>query len=65
MDAKKLRQSLDMCQQDFWGRVSVKQSAGSRYEGERNIPKPVLLLLTMAYGRISEARRTFSDLRGK
>ena len=35
---------------EFWKRVGVTQSGGSRYESGRNIPRPVQLLLTLVYG---------------
>lgn len=63
MDAKKLRESKDLDQTAFWGRVSVRQSAGSRYETGRRIPKPIQILLSIAYGNLREARRTVDALR--
>ena len=47
--AKLLRSKLGMNQSDFWSRISVTQSGGSRYESGRNLPKPVRLLLHLAY----------------
>ncbi len=32
-------------QKDFWSRYGVTQSGGSRYESDRNIPKPLAILL--------------------
>lgn len=34
-------------QSDFWFRFGVSQSGGSRYEGERGIPKPVKILMAL------------------
>jgi transcriptional regulator with XRE-family HTH domain len=38
---------LDMNQSDFWKRLGITQSGGSRYEAGRNVPKPVQLLLAL------------------
>ena len=43
------RLKLGLTQQDFWIRFGVNQSAGSRYEGGRTIPKPVLILVNIAF----------------
>lgn len=34
-------------QSDFWFRFGVTQSGGSRYEGDRAIPKPVKILMAL------------------
>lgn len=47
---RKLRLKLKMNQSEFWSALGVSQSGGSRYEGGRNIPEPVQLLLKMVYG---------------
>ena len=44
------RRKHQMNQLEFWKRVGVTQSGGSRYESGRNIPRPVQLLLTLVYG---------------
>jgi transcriptional regulator with XRE-family HTH domain len=46
-----LRKSLKLNQYEFWHRVGVTQSGGSRYEGNRRIPLPVRLLLQLAYDK--------------
>jgi hypothetical protein len=46
-----LRSKLKMSQSDFWGNVGVTQSGGCRYEINRRIPKPVLMLLELYYGK--------------
>lgn len=38
-----------MTQSDFWLRVGVSQSCGSRYERGRHIPRPIRQLLHIAY----------------
>ena len=37
----------DMNQSEFWKRLGITQSGGSRYEAGRNVPKPVQLLLAL------------------
>ena len=44
------RRKLSLNQSDFWTRVGVTQSGASRYEKGRNIPKPVMILLNIAFG---------------
>jgi DNA-binding transcriptional regulator YiaG len=48
-EAKLLRNKLGLNQSEFWRRISVTHSGGSRYESGRNLPKPVQLLLHLAY----------------
>lgn len=45
-----LRKSLGLNQTEFWTKIGVTQSGGSRYENDRAMPKPVLLLLEIIYG---------------
>lgn len=63
--AKALRLKLGLTQVEFWGRVRVTQSGGCRYESGRDIPKPVLMLLQLAYGTEEDARKLLDVLRGK
>jgi len=42
-------------QNEFWSRVGVTQSAGSRYESGRTIPRAVQMLLQIAYGTQKQA----------
>ena len=47
-----MRKKLGLNQTDFWARVQVSQSAGSRYEAGRSaIPAPVGAMLELAYGK--------------
>ena len=48
--AGNLRVKLGMNQSQFWGKLGVTQSAGSRYESGRTIPLPVSRLYYLAYG---------------
>lgn len=49
------RRKRELNQSEFWSRVGVTQSGGSRYEGGRNIPTSVQLLLQIAYGTPNQA----------
>lgn len=49
IDARSLRLKLNLNQQQFWARLGVTQSAGSRYETGRNVPRPVQHLLRIVY----------------
>jgi hypothetical protein len=49
IDALKLRKRLGLNQAEFWGRVEVTQSGGSRYENGRTMPGPVRKLLGIVY----------------
>ena len=49
VDALKLRKSLGLNQADFWGRIEVTQSGGSRYENGRPMSPPVRKLLGIVY----------------
>ena len=47
-----LRARLKVGQTEFWERVGITQSGGSRYErGGRVIPKTIQMLLALAYSR--------------
>ena len=46
---REIRRNLDINQKDFWSKVGVTQSGGSRYENGRNMPKPVSELLRIVY----------------
>lgn len=54
---REIRRKLGLNQQDFWSRIGVTQSGGSRYESGRNMPKPVRELLRLVHvERIDLAR---------
>ncbi len=44
-----IRQRLGMNQQEFWSKVGVTQSGGSRYESGRAMPKPVRELVRLVH----------------
>ena len=45
IDAREIRRKLGLNQQQFWSRIGVTQSGGSRYESGRNMPRSVHQLL--------------------
>lgn len=62
--ARAKRKKLGMNQSDFWERVGVTQSGGSRYESGREIPKTVATLLVIAYGTPKERGKAIDKLTG-
>jgi|SRR5688572_10617352 transcriptional regulator with XRE-family HTH domain len=44
-----IRQRLGLNQQEFWSKVGVTQSGGSRYESGRAMPKPVRELVRLVH----------------
>ena len=58
-----LRKKLKFNQRDFWSRIQVTQSGGSRYETGRNLPAPVLLLLHLTYAPTARAHAMLNYLR--
>lgn len=62
-DVREIRKKLSMNQSEFWSRLGVTQSGGSRYESGRNIPKPVQTLITIAYGTDTQPAKVVEKLR--
>lgn len=58
------RQMLSMNQHDFWSKIGVTQSGGSRYESGRAVPKPTATLITLAYEPAAKALAALAKLRG-
>ena len=53
---REVRESLQQNQGEFWHRFGVSQSGGSRYEGGRDVPRPLQKLLRLYFAKkISEA----------
>jgi transcriptional regulator with XRE-family HTH domain len=46
---RELRRKLRLNQSEFWSKVGVTQSGGSRYETGRRIPRPVRELLRLVH----------------
>jgi transcriptional regulator with XRE-family HTH domain len=49
VDARDIRRKLGLNQQQFWSKLGVTQSGGSRYESGRNMPRPVQQLLRLVH----------------
>lgn len=49
IDARAIRHKLGLNQQQFWSKLGVTQSGGSRYESGRNMPRPVQHLLRLVH----------------
>lgn len=64
-ETRELRKKLGLSQADFWKKLSVTQSGGSRYESGRSIPGPVRLLLHLTYGTDKQAGDLLEWLRQK
>lgn len=63
-DYKTERTKIRMNQQDFWSRIGVTQSGGSRYESGRNVPTPTQTVIDLAYGTPKAALEKLAALRG-
>lgn len=48
-DPREIRQRLGLNQDQFWTKIGVTQSGGSRYESGREMPKPVRELLRLVH----------------
>lgn len=60
---KVIRVKAGLNQSQFWSRIGVTQSGGSRYESGRNVPAQVKKLLTLAFGSNNEALSELAKLR--
>lgn len=49
VDVRAVRRKLGLNQQQFWSKLGVTQSGGSRYESGRNMPRPVQQLLRLVH----------------
>lgn len=59
-----VRTKLKLNQSDFWRRIGVTQSGGSRYETGRNPGKPVQMLFALTYGSPAEKAKVQKQLAG-
>lgn len=59
---REVRKALGMNQSEFWSRLGVTQSGGSRYENAREMSIPVHVLMELVYGRTP--LRALARLRG-
>jgi len=58
-----IRNRLAQNQTEFWSRLAVAQSGGSRFESGGNIPHPVQILLHLAYAPEAQAQTMLSYIR--
>jgi transcriptional regulator with XRE-family HTH domain len=49
MNPRDIRRKLGLNQEQFWTKIGVTQSGGSRYESGREMPKPVRELLRLVH----------------
>jgi len=49
INPREIRRRMGLNQQQFWSKIGVTQSGGSRYEHGRNIPRPVRELLRLVH----------------
>jgi len=49
INPKEIRRRLGLNQQQFWTKIGVTQSGGSRYESGRNMSRPVKELLRLVH----------------
>ena len=61
IDVREVRRKLGMNQSQFWSKIGVTQSGGSRYESGRNIPKPVQALLRLVHVEQIDVNRIRRD----
>ena len=61
---RELRRKMDIRQSEFWSRIGVTQSGGSRYETTRKVPKPTQTVIDLAYGPAKVALEKLAALRG-
>jgi len=59
--ALELRRNLGLSQAQFWERLGITPSCGARYEAGRAIPRPVYLLMQLAYDANPE--RAYEEIR--
>lgn len=57
INPRDIRRRLGLNQQEFWTKIGVTQSGGSRYEGGRSMPKPVRELLKLVHVDQIDLRR--------
>lgn len=63
--AYELRRHLFLNQTEFWAKIDISQSGGSRYEKGRDMPEQVQYLLHMAYGTNEQATELLEWLRNR
>jgi transcriptional regulator with XRE-family HTH domain len=62
-EAAVLRKKLGLNQSDFWSKIAVTQSGGSRYESGRSLPRSAQFLLHLAYAPEAQGLALLNYLR--
>lgn len=62
-DPREHRRKLNKNQSEYWSKIGVTQSGGSRYESGRRIPTPTAILLELIYLTPREALKKLAMLR--
>ena len=61
IEPREIRRKLGLNQQQFWSKIGVTQSGGSRYVSGRNMPKPVRELLRLVHVEQIDTQRIKRD----
>lgn len=61
---RELRRKMDITQSEFWSRIGVTQSGGSRYETGRKAPNTTQTVIDLTYGPAKVALEKLAALRG-
>lgn len=61
---RELRRKMDISQSEFWSRIGVTQSGGSRYETTRKVPKTTQAVIDLTYGPLNAAVERLAAMRG-
>lgn len=62
IDPVAVRKKRGLNQSQFWNKLGVTQSGGSRYESGRTIPRPVKILLALSYGTEKQRAKTLDAI---
>jgi len=61
IDPREVRRKTGLTQQQFWSKIGVTQSGGSRYESGRGMPGPVQELMRLVYVEQIDIQRIKSE----
>ena len=64
-DPRTMRMKRGETQTEFWSRLGVSQSAGSRFETFRTLPHWLRIMIVIAYGTQKQSAKLVAALRGK
>ena len=60
---RELRRKMNLSQSEFWSRIGVTQSGGSRYETMRKVPKTTQAVIDLTYGPLNAAVERLAAMR--